>query len=87
MEAIDPRGFCPGEIFREQAFREAVNAFDWSRYQGKPVLIEGCASVTLPTWVYLVITAQLAPYAKSISYGELKNPIPVTGKLGTAVGS
>ena len=33
----------------------------------------------------LVIMAELTPYAKSISYGELKSPIVVSGKLGSAV--
>jgi hypothetical protein len=85
MEVIDPREFLPGAVFRERDFREAVGRFDWAKFRDKPVLIQGCESVTLPTWVYLVITAQLSPYAKSISYGELKNPIPVAGRLGAAV--
>jgi hypothetical protein len=82
MEIVEPRDFLTGGAFREKDFREAVLQHEWSKYQGKPVLIQGCSSVTLPTWVFLVITAQLAPFAKSISYGEVKNPIPVSGQLG-----
>jgi hypothetical protein len=85
MEIVEPRDFLTGGAFREKDFREAVQKYNWSQYQGKPVLIQGCASITLPTWVFLVITAQLAPFAKSISYGEIKNPIPVSGKLGESV--
>ena len=85
MEIVEPRDFLTDGAFREKDFREAVQKRDWSIYQGKPVLIQGCSSITLPTWVFLVITAALAPYAKSISYGELKNPIPVSGKLGAAL--
>ena len=69
-------------MFREKDFREAVKTFDWSKFQGKPALIQGCGSVPFPIWAYLVIAAQLMPYAKSISFGELKDPIPVSGKLG-----
>jgi hypothetical protein len=87
MEIVEPRDFLAGGQFREKEFREAVRAFDWSKYQGKPVLIQGCGSITLPTWVFLVITAQLVPIAKSISYGEIRNPIPVSGKLGAPVES
>jgi hypothetical protein len=87
MEIVEPRDFLTGGQFREKDFREAVQRFDWSRYQGKPVLIQGCSSITLPTWVFLVITAELVPFAKSISYGEVKNPIPVVGKLGATLES
>jgi len=84
MEIVDPRDFVPGGQFREKDFRDAVLKHNWSQYQGKPVLIQGCGSILLPTWVFLVITAELAPYSKSISYGEVKNPIPVSGKLGNS---
>ena len=87
MEIVDPRDFVSGGQFREKDFREEVKRFDWAKFQGKPVLIQGCGSITLPTWVFLVITAALVPYAKSISYGEIKNPIPVSGELGEPVGS
>jgi len=85
MEAVDPREFLSSGMFRESDFREAVRRFDWSRYQDKPVLVQGCGGVPIPTWAYLVITAELTPYAKSISYGELKSPIPVYGKLVASV--
>lgn len=84
MEVIDPSEFLSGRMFRERDFREAVNRFDWAQYQGKPALIQGCATI-LPIWAYLVIMAELVPYAKSVSYGELKNPISVLGKLGASV--
>jgi hypothetical protein len=87
MEIVDPRDLLSGGVFREKDFRDAVQKLDWSKYKDKPVLIQGCSSVTLPTWVFLVITAALGPYAKSISYGEIKNPIPVSGKLGETVPS
>ena len=71
-------------MFREKEFRAAVEKFNWVQFQGKPVLIQGCASI-LPIWAYLAIMAELVPYAKSVSYGELKSPIPVLGKLGASI--
>lgn len=82
MEIVDPREFT-SKLFREDDFREKVRQFNWAQYKDKPVLIQGCGSVILPTWVFLVITAELAPFAKSISYGETARPIPVMGKLGS----
>ncbi len=85
MELVNPSDFFGKDIFREKDFRESVERFDWSKYQGKPVLIEGCGSLPIPTWAFLVLTAKLAPLAKSISFGEVKRPIPVMGKLGETV--
>jgi len=85
VDVVDPQGFVSGGIFREKDFRESVKAFNWAQFQGKPVLIQGCGKVLFPTWAYLVIMAEITPYAKSVSYGELKSPIPVSGKLGSAV--
>jgi hypothetical protein len=85
MEIVDPQSFTSGGMFREKDFRESIKAFDWKQFQGKPVLLQGCGKVLLPTWAYLVIMAELTPVAKSISYGELKSPIPVFGKLGATV--
>jgi hypothetical protein len=84
MERLDLRTLVPGDIFREKDFRDAVAKFDWTQFRDKPVLVEGCASKTLPTWAYLVVTAQLVPLAKSVSYGEIRSPIPVYGKLGSS---
>ena len=84
MELVDPLEFVPGGVFREKEFREKISAHDWARYQGKPVLLQGCSSVILPVWAFLVITSKLVPVAKSVSYGELSRPIPVSGQLGSA---
>jgi hypothetical protein len=81
MEILEPQQFLASGLFREKDFRAAVRTFDWAQYRGKPVLIQGCASL-LPIWAYMALLAELVPYAKSVSYGELKSPIPVLGKLG-----
>ncbi len=83
MQIVDPREFFPKDMFREKDFRAAVKSHDWSKYRDLPVLIQGC-SAAIPTWAYLVFAAELFPFAKSISYGELSSPIPVSGKLGAA---
>ena len=85
MEIVDPRDFVRGGLFREKEFRESVKQYSWSTFKDKPVLIQGCASLTLPTWAFLILMAELVPYAKSISYGEIKSPIPIWGQLGIGV--
>ena len=33
-------------------------------------MIKGCTSAPVPTWTYLIITANLALHAEQIVYGE-----------------
>ena len=45
-----------------------IDSIDWTVYKNKRVMIKGCTSSPVPTWSYLIITAQLSGYAKEILY-------------------
>ena len=62
--------FLADGIIKENDFRDKINSIDWTVYKNKRVMIKGCTSSPVPTWSYLIITAQLAGYAKEILYGE-----------------
>ena len=70
METIYLDSFITDGILKEKIFRQLVSEIEWSNYKDKRVLIKGCTSVPVPTWAYLIITAQLSQYAKHILYGE-----------------
>ena len=70
METIYLDNFLSDGILKENAFRTMVSELDWTQYKGKRVLIKGCTSVPVPTWAYLIITAELSQYANHILYGE-----------------
>ena len=57
-------------IIKEKSFREKVSAINWQDYNSKRVMIKGCTSVPVPTWAYLILTAQLSQFADDIVYGE-----------------
>ena len=48
--------------------------------KNKQVMIKGCTSVPVPTWSYLIITAQLALHADQIVYGEPCSAIKIFKK-------
>ena len=54
----------------KESFREMVDKLDLDQYKDKKVIIKGCASVTVPTWAYLILTAQLAQVAKRSIMGN-----------------
>ena len=70
METIYLDDFLDQGIIKEKSFREKVDKTLWNRYKDKKVLIKGCAKSPVPTWAYLIITAKLTSYAKSIYFGE-----------------
>lgn len=84
MIKIEISEFLDGPILREAPFREKIAAHDWSRYAGERVLIQGCSSVPIPTWAYLVVTACLTPHAEKIMFGEQKTRIPIFERKSAA---
>lgn len=77
METIYLNDFLDGEILREKVFREKVAQMDWSQYKNKRVLIKGCSEVPIPTWAYLILTAELAQFVKRIYFGELRSAVKI----------
>ena len=80
MRSLDISQFAEGGIIREESFRRAVENFDWKQFQGKRVLIAGCAKIPIPTWAYMMVTAKLAQFADSINYGEATAPLTIYTK-------
>jgi len=70
MDTIYLDDFFDQGIIKEKLFREKIEATPWDNYKDKKVLIKGCAKSPVPTWAYLIITAKLTSYAKSIYFGE-----------------
>ena len=54
-----------------------VDNLDLNNYRGKKVIIKGCASVTVPTWAYLILVAQIAQVAEKIYYGEPRYAVKI----------
>lgn len=66
--AIDLKDYLfKGLILREADFREQVKNTDWSVYQNKYVIIHCSADAIVPMWAYMVLTAELTPFAKDIA--------------------
>ena len=80
MDTIFLDDFLVDGLIREKDFREKIKRIDWSKYENKKVMIKGCTSVPVPTWAYLIITAQLVKYSNQILYGEPCSAIKIYKK-------
>jgi hypothetical protein len=69
--------FLDGGILKEKSFRKQVDEIDWSQYKGDRVLVRGCSEVPVPTWAYLILTAQLAQFVDRIYFGELRSAVKI----------
>lgn len=61
-----------GLILKEKDFRDFLKSHDWTQYQGKNVAIICSVDAVVPTWAYMLLAMQLAPYANHLVFGDLK---------------
>tara|TARA_Y100001968_G_C18689452_1_gene406271 strand:- start:161 stop:415 length:255 start_codon:yes stop_codon:yes gene_type:complete len=80
MKTILLDDFLDNGIIREKSFRHMISEHDFEQYNNEKVIIKGCASVMVPTWAYLILTARLAQAADKIYYGEPKYAVKIFNK-------
>lgn len=58
-------------LLKEKDFREFIKTHEWSQYSHKNVAITCSADAIVPVWAYMLLAAQLAPFAKKVIFGDL----------------
>lgn len=61
-----------GLMLREKDFREFVKQHDWTQYQDKHIAITCSSDAIVPTWAYMLLANRMAPFAKSVVFGNLE---------------
>ena len=70
--SVDLKDFLFKElILREADFRESVKNTDWSSYKDKYVVLYCSSNAIIPMWAYMVLSAELSPFAKDIVSSSL----------------
>lgn len=59
-------------ILKEKDFRASVKSHDWSRYKNTYVALTCSVDAIIPSWAYLLLSSELAPYSKKIVVGNLE---------------
>lgn len=62
-----------GLVLREKDFREQVKNHDWSQYQSAYVALHCSTDAIVPPWAYMLVTTELASYAKTVVLGHLED--------------
>lgn len=59
-------------ILKEKDFREKLKDHPWENYKDKLVAITCTADAIVPTWAFMLVASHLKPFAKKITFGDLK---------------
>ena len=62
-----------GFLLKEKDFREHLKNHDWSQYQDHYVAIFCSTDAIVPAWASILVSIQLAPFAKKIVNGTLED--------------
>lgn len=61
-----------GIILKEKDFRTHVLNHDWSQYLDSYVALTCSEDAIIPSWAYLLVSSELASYAKKVVVGNLE---------------
>ena len=61
-----------GQILKEKDFREWIKGHNWAAYQDAYVAVFCSADAIIPVWAYMLIAAQVEPFAKRVVFGDLE---------------
>ncbi|UAM98141.1 DUF2480 family protein [Polaribacter litorisediminis] len=59
-------------ILKEKDFRLSVKNHDWSQYKNTFVAVTCSVDAIIPSWAFMLITAELIPFAKKVVIGNLE---------------
>lgn len=65
------------ETLNTVLYQDALQKINAADYADVRVIIKGCSDVPVPVSAYVEITHKLAPFAKSIMYGEACSNVPI----------
>ena len=80
MKTIALDDFLSEGILIEKKFRKQIADINWNEFKNEHVLIKGCSQAPIPTWAYLIISSNLAKYARKIYFGEARRAIEIYKK-------
>lgn len=59
-----------GLILKEKEFRAMLSEHVWAQYAGKTLCVFCSVDAIIPSWAYMLIAANAAPYTAGIFYGS-----------------
>ena len=65
------------ELLETVIFEAIIDQLDTSTFEGKPVIIKGCANKPIPPSAYTLLIQKVQSVAKTIMFGEACSTVPL----------
>jgi hypothetical protein len=69
--------FANAQQLEDLLFAESLSKLDVSQFRDARVVVKGCGDVPVPVNAYVMLSAKLRPYVKSLMYGEPCSTVPL----------
>lgn len=71
IEELDIKQFLFQELLlKEKDFREQLNEFDWSQYEGKYLAVFCSTDAIIAPWAWMLITSHASEFTKEVFLGK-----------------
>ena len=57
-------------ILKEKDFRKSLKEQDWKSYEGKILAVHCSVDAIIPTWAYMLISANASPFVSDLYFGQ-----------------
>jgi len=57
-------------ILKEKDFRTSLKEQDWKSYEGKILAVHCSVDAIIPTWAYMLISANASPFVADLYFGQ-----------------
>jgi hypothetical protein len=68
------------EDLEKEIWRTVMDGIDFTKFQGKKLVVKGCGDVEIPTATYVELIRRLRPIADKLMYGEPCSTVPLYRK-------
>lgn len=76
IKELDLKDFLFHEmILKEKEFREKMNAFDWSQFEGAYLTVYCSTDAIIPKWAYMLVVQHAEEFARNVYFGTKEEAI------------
>ena len=68
---------CSYDTYIQLHYQNVMDSINVDEFKNKPVIIKGCSKKPVPETAYLSLIQKLAPFVKSILFGEACSSVPL----------
>lgn len=76
IKELDLKDFLFHEmILKEKEFREQMNDFDWSKFDGAYLTVYCSTDAIIPKWAYMLVVQHAEDFARNVYFGRKEEAI------------